>query len=726
MSIQNEDGRPIGGLSLSHNFAMPSPPEPQALVLPHSFAQQMVRGSTAHAAGDRAAALAAFQAALALAPDNVQAASACAALLHELERPQAALRVLRRVEALLLGDAEGATNLALAAAACGLLPEAQQHLDRALALQADFWPALVQRSLIAKRLGDWTAAIEYAEQCVAVAPGRSGVWLHLLDCLLGAREPDRALLRLGEAMRRFPDDAHIACRQVMALALHGEFAAAGQAQAGLNPAASAAWQQFLGTASQRAGVNAGAAPDARSLFLRQAFEAMDEGDWRDAPRAASVLRELSAGPTPAGRTAELQLAMYYGLALGLTDPEIERLGQLAWAGVAAGQRPGLPAFSVKRSFRAKDSRIHVGMAVHSLRDRTATTRLTARLAGHDHSRFAFHLYSPTPQPQALLSEPLRAHSVVEIAHFSDDEAVQRIRLDSLDLWIDSTFGTPWWRPGIAQRRVAPVQIQPLPWQGQLPGGPFDYVLSDRFIHAGVQADSPASALVRLPHCCWIDGSGATSPGPAWARRDLGLPDSAPILCAFVPALHIDPDTLNLWLQLLLDQPGAVLWLPTFAAPTRRRLQAAAQLHGVDPARLIFVSQPAPQSPVALLPLADLFLDPLRLNGGHELALALHSGLPAVSCAGPGSAARLGASMLHAAGLGEAVAPDSASYLAMALALLRDPPQLAALRARLQAAPDTAALFDKPARLRACEAAWIAMVERSRAGLPPAALEIAAA
>ncbi len=706
---------------------MPSPPDPQALVLPHSFAQQMVRGSTAHAAGERPAALAAFQAAVALAPDNVQAACACAALLHELDRPQAALRALRRVEAQLLGDAEGATNLALAAAACGLLPEAQQHLDHALVLQGDYLPALAQHSLIAKRLGDWAAAIAYAEQCVTAAPGRPEVWLHLLDCLLGARQYDLALEHVDKAMRRFPDDAHIACRQVMALALHGDFAAAGLAQAGLDPAASAVWQQFLGMASPHAAaVNATEGPDARSLFLRQAFEAMDEGDWRDAARANALLGELSAGPTHAGRTAELQLAMYYGLALGLTDTEIQGLARLAWAGVAADQRPGLPAFSVKRSVRAKDSRIHVGMAVHSLRDRAATSRLAARLALHDPSRFAFHVYSPTPQPQAVLAEPLLAHSVVEIAHFSDDEAVQRIRLDTLDLWIDSTFGTPWWRPGIAQRRVAPVQIQPLPWHGQLPGGPFDYVLSDRFVHPSVQADSPSNALVRLPRTCWMEGSNATSPGPTWARRDLGLPDSAPILCAFVPALHIDPDTLNLWLQLLLDQPDAVLWLPAFAAPTRRRLQAAAQVHGVDPARLIFVSQPSPQSPGPLLPLADLFLDPLRLSGGHELALALHRGLPAVSCAGPGSAARLGASMLHAAGLGEAVASDSASYLATALALLRDPPRLAALRARLQAAQNTAPLFDQQARLGECEAAWMAMVERARAGLPPAALEIDAA
>lgn len=702
---------------------MTSPTAPQAHALPPSFAQQMVRGSTAHAAGDRAAALAAFQAAAALAPDNVQAACACAALLHELDRPQAALRVLRRVETRLLDDAEGATNLALAAAACGQLAEAQQHLDRALQLQGDHWPALVQHSLIAKRLGDWAAAIAYAEQCVAAAPGRPEVWLHLLDCLLGARQPGQALRHLDEAMRRFPDDAHIACRQVMALALHGDFEAAGQAQAGLNPAARAAWQQFLGMAGQRGGVSASAGPDARSLFLRQAFEAMDEGDWRDAARATALLREWSAGPTHAGRSAELQLAMYYGLALDLPEKDMQQLARLALSGVAAAQRPGLPAFSVKRSFRANDRRIHVGMAVHSLRDLAATHRLAARLALHDHSRFVFHLYSPTPQPQAVLAEPLLAHSVVEMAHFSDDEAVQRIRLDSLDLWIDSTFGTPWWRPGIAQRRVAPVQIQPLPWPGHLQVGPFDYVLSDRFIHRDVQAGSPSGALVRLPHTCWMDVFSATPAGSALKRRDLGLPDSAPILCAFVPALHIDPDTLALWLQMLLGQPDAVLWLPAFAAPTRRQLQAAAQLQGVNPERLIFVSQPSPQPLGALLALADLFLDPLRLSGGPELAQALHSGLPAVACAGEGSAARLGASILHAAGLGEAVAPDSASYLATALALLRDPQRLAALRARLLAAQNTAALFDQPARLRACEAAWSAMVERSRAGLPPAALEI---
>ncbi|MDP1741485.1 glycosyltransferase family 41 protein [Polaromonas sp.] len=703
---------------------MTSPPPLQAHALPPSFALQMAQGSTAHAAGDRAAALTAFQSAVALAPENVHAACACAALLHELDRPQAALRLLRRVEALLLGDPEGATNLAVAAAACGLLPDAQHYLDRALSLQADHWYALAQHSVIAQRLGNWPTAIEYAKQWVAATPERADACLHLLDCLLGARQADQALVHMGEALQRFPDDPQIACRQVMALALHGDFEAAAQALAGLNPAASAAWRQFLGSAaSHNTDVHGQNGPDARSLFLRQTFEAMDEGDWRSAPRAAALLRQLSAGPTHGGRTAELHLAMYYGLALGLTEEETQRLGQLAWSGLAADQRPALPAFSVKPSFRVNDSRIHVGLAVHSLHDQAATLNLAARLALHDATRFAFHLYSPTPQPQAVLAEPLMAHSVVEIAHFSDDEAAQRIRLDRLDLWIDSTFGTPWWRPNIALRRVAPVQVQLLPWQGHVPGGPFDYALSDRIIHAGAQPGSTSSALVRPPYTCWMDGFIRALPGPVLHRRGLGLPDSAPVLCAFVPALHIDPDTLDLWLQLLLDQPDAVLWLPAFAAATRQHLQAAAQLQGVDPARLVFVSAQSAHPSSALLPLADLFLDPLRICGGRYLAQALHSGLPAVSCAGQHGAMRLGVSMLHAAGLSEGVTHDRASYLATALALLRDPPRLTALRAQLQAAQNTAPLFDLQARLSDCEAAWTAMVDRARAGLPPCRLEL---
>src|SRR5687767_8860729 len=75
----------------------------------------MLRGAQLHASGQLEQALIAFEKALALQADDVNAASACATLLSVLSRPVASYKVLLSVEALLLESADGAANLAIAA-----------------------------------------------------------------------------------------------------------------------------------------------------------------------------------------------------------------------------------------------------------------------------------------------------------------------------------------------------------------------------------------------------------------------------------------------------------------------------------------------------------------------------------------------------------------------------------------------------------------------------------
>jgi protein O-GlcNAc transferase len=77
----------------------------------------MLRGTELHSAGQLEQALLAFENALALAPQDVNTASACATLLSLLDRPQAAYRTLLSVEAQLMQTADGAANLAIAAEA---------------------------------------------------------------------------------------------------------------------------------------------------------------------------------------------------------------------------------------------------------------------------------------------------------------------------------------------------------------------------------------------------------------------------------------------------------------------------------------------------------------------------------------------------------------------------------------------------------------------------------
>jgi predicted O-linked N-acetylglucosamine transferase (SPINDLY family) len=87
------------------------------------------------------------------------------------------------------------------------------------------------------------------------------------------------------------------------------------------------------------------------------------------------------------------------------------------------------------------------------------------------------------------------------------------------------------------------------------------------------------------------------------------------------------------------------------------------------------------------------------------------------------AARLCAMFVHAAGIPEMAVDSVERYEAAALELALNPAMLAATKERLKAARAAAPLFDTRSRVRALERAFVAMIDRGRAGLAPATLRV---
>ena len=121
--------------------------------------------------------------------------------------------------------------------------------------------------------------------------------------------------------------------------------------------------------------------------------------------------------------------------------------------------------------------------------------------------------------------------------------------------------------------------------------------------------------------------------------------------------------------------------------------------------------------------ADLFLDTLHYGGHTTTADALHAGLPVLTCRGATMASRLAAMLVECAGLRDFVVGDLDAYESRAMTVVGDPEVLARARERLAKAKEDAPLFATGDRVRAVERAFVAMVERHRAGLPPDTLII---
>lgn len=693
----------------------------------------MLRGAQLHAAGQLEQALIAFEKALALQPDDINAASACATLLSALSRPVAAYKALLSVEASLLETADGAANLAIAAASCGDLVRASMAYQRALALDPNHARALNNVGLMAAAQAQWEAALECARKCLAQDPGHAPYHVNLCDYLCGARRYADALAVLHGAASRFPDDLDIRIRIAAVLAFNGDFEKSNETSQRFDAATLAYFHDFLGRAIAPAYLDhklrllQGELPDARQLYTGQAFEAMTVCDWRDNERVTNTIRQMLAQAVRTGQRRDWRDAQFYGLMLGMDESELAQLRSVSVARISDDlKKSALPPFVQRQKpIGKRDGRIHIGMAVQSLRDEHHAHALKRQLALHDSSRFAIHIYSPTRHPEAQHAEMLQPHaaSVTEIAHMSDIEAAGRMRLDQLDVFVDMTFDTAWCRPEIPELRVAPAQIRQLTWHRHNPPRPCDYNMSDTFVHPDGLDLAPYGAIVRLPQTCWL-ATHDEAPEAGWeSREQAGLPADALVLCAVVPSVMLDPESFAAWMKILRSLPDAVLWLPAYSPPIAANLVREANAAGVHESRLLFAHRLSRVQTLACMTHADLFLDTLRFSANQGLEDALRIGVPALSCAGDSMASRLGGSMLRAAGLNQCVMESPAAYVAEAVRLGRNPQALQQLRQHLLAEKASAPLFDLAARVREWEAAWATMAERTRAGLAPAAFDV---
>ena len=193
------------------------------------------------------------------------------------------------------------------------------------------------------------------------------------------------------------------------------------------------------------------------------------------------------------------------------------------------------------------------------------------------------------------------------------------------------------------------------------------------------------------------------------RAQAGLPENGFVFCCFNHNWKITPPLFDIWMRLLKQVDGSVLWLLEGNASIRDNLRKEAEARGVAPERLIFAARTTPEMHLARQQLADLFLDTLPYNAHTTASDALWVGLPLVTTPGRSFPARVAASILKAAGLPELITEDLTAYEALALKLARDPEALNTIREKLKAGRTSVPLFDTARFTRNLETLYRAML-----------------
>ncbi|MBS0335249.1 MAG: hypothetical protein JSS40_00190 [Proteobacteria bacterium] len=105
---------------------------------------------------------------------------------------------------------------------------------------------------------------------------------------------------------------------------------------------------------------------------------------------------------------------------------------------------------------------------------------------------------------------------------------------------------------------------------------------------------------------------------------------------------------------------------------------------------------------------DIGLDPFPFNGTTTTLEALWMGVPVVALAGDRHSARVGASILSNAKLGELLANTTEEYVTLAAGLAGDPGKLAAMRSAMRGRVAASPMRDPAGLVGALEEAYRGM------------------
>ncbi|RRH86635.1 glycosyltransferase family 41 protein [Variovorax beijingensis] len=611
--------------------------------------------------GQARAALRSFQRAIALGGDFFEAWHETAVARSALGEHERALEAFRRALDINAGSPELHANLARTMAELHRFDEALRHCDQALALDPERVRAWVERGLALAELGRGPEALRSCEQALALAPDDSAALMNRAMILARLGRHAEAQAAHEEIARLPPDTAY------------------GRGHWLYNSMLMCRWSGWERTvADTLARVGAG--------------------------EKAAVPFSLLA--TPACPATLLACARTYA------QDQYPAPG----AGTIGFKRSPLRRQKLRIGYFSSDFRNH------------ATSQLIVRLFEcHDRERFECFGFAFGPATADPMTGRVAAalDRFMDVADRSDAQIASMARADAIDIAVDLNGFTEGARPSIFAHRAAPVQVNYLGFPASMGCDFMDYIVADATLIRPDEYGHYAEKVVVLPGSYQANDDTKAIGDARSTREDMGLPSQGMVFTCFNNNYKITPDVFEVWMRLLRRVPGSVLWLLRGSDAAAAGIEAEARTHGVGPGRIVWAERLPLADHLARHAHADLFLDTFHYNAHTTCSDALWADLPVLTLAGRTFASRVAASLLNTIGLPELVTCSVEDYEAAALSLATSPGKLVALRRRLRHNRTTTPLFDTPLFARRIEAAFAAMWDRHRLGLPPDHIHVAA-
>jgi protein O-GlcNAc transferase len=641
-------------------------------------------------------ALASFDKAIALKPDYAEAHRNRGAALKELGRFADALASYDQALVLRPESASTLHNRAILLQILHRPEDAIASYDRAIKIKPTYASAFNNRGNALLDLGRHIEAIDSYERAIALQPNYPIALSNKGNAL-------RALKRLSEALMSY--EAAVALDNDCAEAHYNR----GIVLTDLNRDVEA-----LACYQKAFELN----PDLRFLQGARLHAKMMLCDWSHFELDASrLLTALSLGK-PASQPFPL-------LAIPCKPEDQLQCARL----YVANQYPPSPAFYHHRRERSH-GRIRVGYLSGDFHDHATAFLMAGMFELHNREEFETFAISYGPKRNNEMRQRLQRSfdHFIDVSELSDQEIAGQVYRLEIDIAVDLKGFTQNTRFGALASRPARLQVAYLGFPGTLGASYIDYLVADRILVPPEHQSAYAENIVYLPDSYQVNDSSRPIPIATFSRRDVGLPEKGFVFCCFNHHYKITPDIFDVWMRLLRDVDGSVLWLLQGIGEASQfvesNLRAAAESRGVAGDRLIFAPRTTSGIHLARHLLADLFIDTLHCNAHTTASDALWAGLPLVTCLGPTFAGRVAASLLNAVGLAELITDSLHEYEVLARKIAQDPMFLLNLKARLIHNRGICPLFNTKAFVRHMENAYRTMWDRYRHGEQPESFAVA--
>ena len=258
-----------------------------------------------------------------------------------------------------------------------------------------------------------------------------------------------------------------------------------------------------------------------------------------------------------------------------------------------------------------------------------------------------------------------------------------IRKKNLDIAVNLNGYTSNSKNEIFSKGIARFQINYLGYPGTMGTDVMDYLIADKIVIPENNKKYFTEKILYLPNC-WLPSSKHREISKRnFEKKDFFIPDDKFVFCNFNNIYKITPEIFKIWMNILLNSDGSVLWLISKNISVKENLRTEAKKRGVDPNRIIFSDPIDIEDHLQRIQLADLFLDTFPYNAHLTAVDAIRAGLPILTISGNSLPSRGADSILRSANISSLSKKTFQEYQDTAIELARNKKKYKIIRERFR-------------------------------------------